>query len=90
MTPQVSLYANYIEALSAGDTAPQTANGLPVVNHGESLAPYVSKQKEVGVKFEHDGLGGGLALFPPTSRAGSWAMTRSSALRARTATAGSN
>ncbi|MBN3269035.1 TonB-dependent siderophore receptor [Bordetella bronchiseptica] len=63
VTPQVSLYANYIEALSAGDTAPQTANGLPVVNHGESLAPYVSKQKEVGLKFEHDGLGGGLALF---------------------------
>ncbi|MDP8566694.1 TonB-dependent receptor [Methylophilus aquaticus] len=48
----ISLYANYIEALSQGDTAPATANGSPVVNAGQVLAPFVSKQKEVGAKFD--------------------------------------
>lgn len=63
MTPSVSLYANYIEALVAGDAAPQTHNDQPVENAGESLAPYVSKQKELGVKYEGDGLGASLAFF---------------------------
>lgn len=63
VTPSVSLYANYIEALVAGDTAPLNANGKPVPNGGESLQPYVSKQKEVGVKYDGGGLGAGLALF---------------------------
>ncbi|HEY9270117.1 TonB-dependent receptor [Achromobacter sp.] len=63
VAPSVSLYANYIEALVAGDTAPLNANGRPVTNGGESLSPYVSKQKEIGVKYEDDGLGAGLALF---------------------------
>lgn len=48
----ISLYANYIEALAQGDTAPATANGLAVVNAGQVLAPFVSKQKEVGAKFD--------------------------------------
>ncbi|MGB3819995.1 TonB-dependent receptor [Achromobacter pulmonis] len=63
VTPSVSLYANYIEALVAGETAPQTANGKPVANAGQSLQPYVSKQKEIGVKYDGGGLGAGLALF---------------------------
>ena len=63
LTPAVSLYANYIESLSAGQTAPQNANGLPVVNGGESMQPYVSRQKEVGVKYDGGNLGAGLALF---------------------------
>ena len=63
VTPSVSLYANYIEALVAGDTAPAIANGKPVPNVGESLQPYVSKQKEIGVKYDGGGLGAGLALF---------------------------
>ncbi len=63
VTPSVSLYANYIEALVAGDTAPLNANGKPVPNGGESLQPYVSKQKEVAVKYNGGGLGAGLALF---------------------------
>ena len=50
--PRCRCTPTYIEALSAGDTAMETANGLPVVNHGESLAPYVSGQREVGVKFD--------------------------------------
>ncbi|WP_424624872.1 TonB-dependent receptor [Achromobacter marplatensis] len=63
VAPSVSLYANYIEALVAGPTAPANANGRPVPNVGQSLQPYVSKQKEIGVKYEGDGLGAGLALF---------------------------
>ncbi|WP_033534609.1 TonB-dependent receptor [Bordetella trematum] len=63
VTPTLSLYGNYIEALTAGGTAPANANGLPVVNAGAMLRPYVSKQKEVGVKLERDGLGAGLAFF---------------------------
>lgn len=63
VSPSVSLYANYIEALVAGETAPAQSNNQDVSNAGQSLAPYVSKQKEIGVKYEADGLGAGLALF---------------------------
>lgn len=58
VTPEVSLYGNYIEGLSKGDTAPSTA-----INKGEDLAPYVSKQKEIGIKYDNQTLGGSLALF---------------------------
>nr|WP_243457595.1 TonB-dependent receptor [Ottowia testudinis] len=57
-TKQLSLYANYIEGLSQGETAPATA-----VNVGEMLAPYVAKQTEVGVKYDLGRMGLGLALF---------------------------
>ncbi|KQW76675.1 TonB-dependent siderophore receptor [Methylibium sp. Root1272] len=57
-TKQLSLYANYIEGLSKGDTAPAMAN-----NPNAMLAPYVSKQKEIGAKYEADRLGLGAALF---------------------------
>ncbi|HEX7890270.1 MAG TPA: TonB-dependent receptor [Ramlibacter sp.] len=60
---QWSAYANYIEGLTQGDTAPATANGRPVANAGRALAPYVSKQKEIGVKYDGGRLGGSLALF---------------------------
>lgn len=63
---QLSVFANYIEGLSKGDTAPATANGAPVANRGESLAPYVSKQKEVGLKFDGGRIGGGATLFSTT------------------------
>ncbi len=46
-TPQVSAYANYIESLAQSGVAPSTAS-----NRGESLPPYVSRQKEVGVKYD--------------------------------------
>lgn len=46
-TEHVSVYANYIEGLSQGATAPLTA-----ANAGEVFAPYKSKQKEVGLKFD--------------------------------------
>ncbi len=55
---QLSVYANYIEGLTRGDTAPGTT-----VNSGEILEPYVSKQKEAGLKFDLGSFGGGLAVF---------------------------
>ena len=54
----LSLYANYIEGLSQGQTAPSTA-----VNVGQMLPPYVSKQKEIGLKYDAGRLGLGLAFF---------------------------
>lgn len=54
----LSVYANYAEGLSQGETAPSTA-----ANRGTMLAPYVSKQKEVGVKYDGGRVGGSLALF---------------------------
>lgn len=53
-----SIYANYIEGLTRGETAPSTA-----INNGEQLAPYVSKQKEVGLKYDGGHFGAGLVLF---------------------------
>ncbi|MGP5647120.1 TonB-dependent receptor [Psychrobacter celer] len=47
ITDQTSLYANYIEGLSKGATAPTDAE-----NAGEIFAPYKTKQKEVGIKID--------------------------------------
>ena len=43
----VALYANYVEGLSVGDSAPTTA-----INAGETLAPYRSRQYEIGTKVD--------------------------------------
>lgn len=63
LTPKLSLYGNYVEGLTQGDTAPAQATATP----GRMLAPYVSRQKEAGFKFDLGRLGGGVALFT-TSR----------------------
>lgn len=63
---QLSLYANYVEGLSQGETAPATASGQPVTNVGTQLSPYVTKQKEVGVKYDGGRFGGSVALFSTT------------------------
>jgi len=63
VTKEVSAYANYVENLSPGETAPALVGGLPVVNVGETLQPYVAKQTEIGVKYESGGLGATAALF---------------------------
>lgn len=54
----LSVYANYIESLSQGGTAASTAT-----NAGEIFAPFVSKQKEVGIKYDGGNIGGSLAYF---------------------------
>jgi iron complex outermembrane receptor protein len=55
----VSLYANYIEGLQKGPVA----SGADVVNIGQTFAPTVSRQKEVGAKFDGGTLGASVALF---------------------------
>ena len=57
--PELSIYGNYIESLAQGYTAPSTA-----VNQGETQKPYISKQKEIGIKYEsQSGFGTSIALF---------------------------
>ncbi len=46
-TESLSLYGNYIEGLSQGGTAPEGA-----VNAGEVFAPEISKQFELGAKYD--------------------------------------
>lgn len=59
-----SIYANYIEGLAKGESAPaETADKRPVLNYGTSLAPYVAKQTEVGLKYDGGTLGGSIAVF---------------------------
>ncbi|KPF89366.1 energy transducer TonB [Rhodopseudomonas sp. AAP120] len=57
----LSLYANFIEGLSRGDTAPLTAR-----NSGEVLAPYRTKQYETGAKLDLGRIGATLAFFQIT------------------------
>lgn len=59
LTDDVSVYANHIEGLARGDSAPY----FGVSNPGVRLAPHVAKQTEVGVKYDGIGIGGSLAAF---------------------------
>lgn len=59
----LSVYANYIESLARGSRAPDTHNNLPVTNGGQLLPPFVSKQQEIGVKYDSGSFGASLALF---------------------------
>lgn len=54
----VSIYANRIEGLAAGPTAPGT-----VINANESFAPGRTKQVEAGVKLDLQTFGANLAVF---------------------------
>lgn len=53
-----SLYANYIEGLSKGEIAPPAAS-----NYGEVMAPYKSKQYEIGTKYDFGDMFASLSLF---------------------------
>lgn len=55
----VSVYANYSEALQKGPVA----FGTDIVNQGEVFAPFVSRQKELGVKYDGGRLGMTAAVF---------------------------
>ena len=57
-----SLYANHVEGLTRGETAP-TFVSPPPANPGEALPPYVSKQREVGAKYDAGRFGASLAVF---------------------------
>lgn len=60
LNQHVSLYGNYIESLSQGQTAP--TNGT-VDNAGQVLPPIKSKQLEAGVKMDWGHYGSTLSLF---------------------------
>ncbi len=76
-TKQVSIYANYIEGLVAGDTAPRTTTitvtdpvtGQPVTrsvdvtNGGKAFKPYQTRQGEIGVKVDTGTYGGTVSVF---------------------------
>ncbi|AEF20533.1 TonB-dependent receptor [Pseudomonas fulva] len=68
LNEQVSVYGNYIEGLTAGEIAGRTttlSDGSIVAlrNPNASLAPYVSKQTELGLKYDGGFVGGSIALF---------------------------
>ena len=69
---QVSVYANYSEALQKGETAPMTtgAPARPVTNGGSVTAPYVSEQKEIGIKYDGGKFGGGVSVFTVSKASG--------------------
>ena len=62
LAPQWSVYGNYVESLAQGETAPSSGAIIPT-NRGEVLAPYVSRQKEVGLKYDAGRVSAGVALF---------------------------
>ncbi|MEG1770172.1 MAG: TonB-dependent siderophore receptor, partial [Comamonas sp.] len=55
---RVAVYANYIEGLSQGQSAPLTA-----ANAGDVFPPYKTKQKEVGVKVDMGDFAHTFALY---------------------------
>lgn len=61
VTPSTSLYANYVESLAQGPTAPSGTT-----NVGQMFEPYVSKQKEIGVKWDTGSTGVSLAAYSTT------------------------
>ncbi len=61
----LSVYANYIEGLTKGENA----STVGLSNFGQSLPPYVSKQKEVGLKYDGGRIGGNITYFS-TSKPG--------------------
>ncbi|WP_228384706.1 TonB-dependent receptor [Rhodocyclus gracilis] len=46
--PALSLYANYVQGLSKGDTVTDTS----AANYGHVFAPYKTEQKEIGAKWD--------------------------------------
>ncbi|MBF5003328.1 TonB-dependent receptor [Diaphorobacter caeni] len=58
---QISLYANHVQGLSMGDTAPYGTS-----NQGVVFAPYRTRQFETGMKFDAGRFGGTLSVFQIT------------------------
>lgn len=57
LTPELSVYGNYIEALVQGDALNDDVGNFHVAD------PFVSKQKELGLKYENGRIGGALNYF---------------------------
>lgn len=63
-TSNSTLYATYVSSLQAdADTAPASTSTVTVLNAGDSLAPYRSKEYEVGYKIDFDRVFFTAALF---------------------------
>lgn len=62
-TPELSVYGNYVEGLTQGETAPASTTQAPISNPGARLKPYVTQQKELGAKYESKRLGLAAAVF---------------------------
>jgi iron complex outermembrane receptor protein len=62
---EISLYANYIEGLVQGPTAPAGAR-----NAGQIFPPTVAEQREVGAKLDLSGFGVQIALFEIAQQSG--------------------
>ncbi|WP_231570382.1 TonB-dependent siderophore receptor [Achromobacter sp. RTa] len=60
--PDVSLYANYVQGLSKGDSVTDTS----AANFGQVFAPYKTEQKELGVKWNAGAFANTLAFFEIT------------------------
>jgi len=58
LSPRFSVYANYIEGLSPGEAAPNSA-----LNAGEILPPYKTRQMEAGLKADFGTLASQLSVF---------------------------
>ncbi|MWL90497.1 TonB-dependent receptor [Cupriavidus sp. SW-Y-13] len=58
-SPQWSLYGNYVEGLSQGDTV----TDVTAVNYRQTFAPYKTKQMEAGVKWDSGRLTQTLSVF---------------------------
>jgi iron complex outermembrane recepter protein len=59
----LTLYASYVESLETGGTVGADSGGIPYSNAGQMLQPLVSKQYEVGAKFEDQRWMASVALF---------------------------
>lgn len=65
-----SIYANYIEGLTPGETAPAVSGGVPITNVGEVFKPYRSKQYELGAKYDGGSFGMSAAVYQASRPSG--------------------
>lgn len=63
LLPEVSVYANYAENLNKGVYIVAQHGSKTVTNGNTSSDAYVSKQHEIGAKYDNGKLGGSVALF---------------------------
>jgi iron complex outermembrane receptor protein len=59
----VSFYANHIEGLAQGPTAPVSSGNLTVTNGAQAYAPARSKQTEAGIKLDMGTYGATLGVY---------------------------
>ena len=68
---QLSLYANYMEGLTHGETVPftfidNTGTARSTANGGAALPPGTAKQGEIGLKYDGGDFGAGVTAFSIT------------------------